>query len=145
MSNWSEDADYMFSLIRGGLTINFIDANQFALAGLPVGVSEFSIAATDNVTGCRYTNPTSVSVLVYALPEFTIDAVVNRTSCVENNGSISFTATTENTVVYMNGEAVTSPVQNLDFGTYVFNAVDTVTGCASSIIDTVEENAHQKE
>lgn len=135
----SEDADYMFSLIRGGLTINFIDgANQDTLAGLPVGVSEFSIAATDNVTGCRYTNPTSVSVLVYALPEFTIDAVVNRTSCVENNGSISFTATTENTVVYMNGEAVTSPVQNLDFGTYVFNAVDTVTGCASSIIDTVE-------
>lgn len=141
----SEDADYMFSLIRGGLTINFIDANQFALAGLPVGVSEFSIAATDNVTGCRYTNPTSVSVLVYALPEFTIDAVVNRTSCVENNGSISFTATTENTVVYMNGEAVTSPVQNLDFGTYVFNAVDTITGCASSIIDTVEvlDSRHQ--
>lgn len=141
----SEDADYMFSLIRGGLTINFIDANQFALAGLPVGVSEFSIAATDNVTGCRYTNPTSVSVLVYALPEFTIDAVVNRTSCVENNGSISFTATTENTVVYMNGEAVTSPVQNLDFGTYVFNAVDTITGCASSIIETVEvlDNRHQ--
>lgn len=131
----SEDADYMFSLIRGGATINFIGAT---LVDLPVGVSEFSIAATDNVTGCRYTNPTSVSVLVYALPEFTIDAVVNRTSCVENNGSISFTATTENTVVYMNGEAVTSPVQNLDFGTYVFNAVDTVTGCASSIIDTVE-------
>lgn len=134
----SEDADYMFSLIRGGVTINFIDANQFTLVDLPVGVSEYSIAATDNVTGCRYTNPTSVSVLVYALPEFTIDAVVNRTSCVENNGSISFTATTENTVVYMNGEAVTSPVQNLNFGTYVFNAVDTVTGCASSIIDTVE-------
>lgn len=142
----SEDADYMFSLIRGGATINFIGGvNQYTLAGLPVGVSEFSIAATDNVTGCRYTNPTSVSVLVYALPEFTIDAVVNRTSCVENNGSISFTATTENTVVYMNGEAVTSPVQNLDFGTYVFNAVDTITGCASSIIDTVEvlDNRHQ--
>lgn len=142
----SEDADYMFSLIRGGATINFIGGvNQYTLDGLPVGVSEFSIAATDNVTGCRYTNPTSVSVLVYALPEFTIDAVVNRTSCVENNGSISFTATTENTVVYMNGEAVTSPVQNLDFGTYVFNAVDTITGCASSIIDTVEvlDNRHQ--
>lgn len=141
----SEDADYRFSLIRGGDTINFIGVNQYTLAGLPVGVSEFSIAATDNVTGCRYTNPTSVSVLVYALPEFTIDAVVNRTSCVENNGSISFTATTENTVVYMNGEAVTSPVQNLDFGTYVFNAVDTITGCASSIIDTVEvlDNRHQ--
>lgn len=142
----SEDADYMFSLIRGGDTINFIGGvNQYTWAGLPVGVSEFSIAATDNVTGCRYTNPASVSVLVYALPEFTIDAVVNRTSCVENNGSISFTATTENTVVYMNGEAVTSPVQNLDFGTYVFNAVDTITGCASSIIDTVEvlDNRHQ--
>lgn len=141
----SEDADYMFSLIIGGATINFIGANQFTLGDLPVGVSEYSIAATDNVTGCRYTNPTSVSVLVYALPEFTIDTVENRTSCVENNGSISFTATTENTVVYMNGEAVTSPVQNLDFGTYVFNAVDTVTGCASSIIDTVEvlDKRHQ--
>lgn len=135
----SEDADYMFSLIIGGATINFIGGvNQYTLAGLPLGVSEYSIAATDNVTGCSYTNPTSVSVLVYALPEFTIDTIENRTSCVENNGSISFTATTENTVVYMNGEAVTSPVQNLDFGTYVFNAVDTITGCASSIIDTVE-------
>jgi hypothetical protein len=139
----SENADYTFSLINGDNSNNF--ANEYELSNLQVGINEFSIAATDNVTGCRYTNPTSVSVLVYALPEFTIDAVVNRTSCVENNGSISFTATTENTVVYMNGEAVTSPVQNLDFGTYVFNAVDTITGCASSIIETVEvlDNRHQ--
>lgn len=144
----AEDADYMFTLTNGAFSVNFANgANQFDLAGLAAGVNEFSIAATDNVTGCQYTNPTTVSVLVYALPEFTIDAVVNRTSCTETNGSIAFTATTPNTEVYMNGEVVSSPVQNLDFGTYIFHAVDTETGCVSSIIDTVvvEDDRYQLE
>lgn len=144
----AEDADYMFTLTNGAFSVSFANgANQFDLAGLAAGVNEFSIAATNNVTGCQYTNPTTVSVLVYALPEFTIDAVVNRTSCTETNGSIAFTATTPNTEVYMNGEVVSSPVQNLDFGTYIFHAVDTETGCVSSIIDTVvvEDDRYQLE
>lgn len=141
----SEADEYMFTLIYGDESIDFTESNLIDLENLPVGVTEFFVTATDYVTGCSYTNPTPVSVLVNALPEFTIDAVVNRTSCAENNGSISFTATTENTVVFMNDVLVTSPVQNLDFGTYVFRAVDTVTHCQSSIIDTVKvlDNRHQ--